>query len=54
MLICLEQGATGLHMVQLIPLHDPVIQFKIKIGLTFLVSAYPVCPGKQAFKDDMQ
>jgi len=44
--ICLEQGA-DLHMAQLMPL--PLIvscSSKIQIGFTFLVPAYPGCPGK--------
>jgi len=48
--ICLEQGA-DLHMAQLMPL--PLIvscSSKIQIGFTFLVPAYPGCPGKEAVK----
>jgi len=48
--ICLEQGENDLRMVQLTmqPQCHPVIScfFKIQIGLTFLVLAYPGCPGK--------
>jgi len=48
--ICLEQGA-DLHMAQLMPLPLTVSCFsKIQIGFTFLVSAYPGCPGKEAVK----
>jgi len=49
--ICLEQGANDLHMLQLMPL-PPVIScvIKIQIGLTFLVLTYPDCPGKKAIK----
>jgi len=45
MVICLLRGANDLHMVQLMPLppHHLLIH-----GLTFLVPAYPVCPGKEA------
>jgi len=48
--ICLERGA-DLHMAQLMPL--PLTVFcssKIQIGFTFLVPAYPGCPGKEAVK----
>jgi len=48
--VCLEQGA-DLHMAQLMPL--PLIvsrSSKIQIGFTFLVPAYPGCPGKEAVK----
>jgi len=41
MVIYLERDANDLHMVQLI---------KIQNGLTFLLPAYPGCPGKQAVK----
>jgi len=48
--ICLEQGA-DLHMAQLMPLSLTVSCFsKIQIGFTFLVPAYPGCPGKEAVK----
>jgi len=48
--ICLERGA-GLHMVQLMPLPLTVsCSSKIQIGFTFLVPAYPGCPGKEAVK----
>ena len=48
--ICLERGA-DLHMVQLMPLAliDSCFS-KIQIGFTFLVPAYPGCPGKEAIK----
>jgi len=46
----LERGA-DLHMAQLMPLPLTVsCSSKIQIGLTFLVPAYPVCPGKEAIK----
>jgi len=47
---CLEQGA-DLHMAQLMPLPLTVSRSsKIQIGFTFLVPAYPGCPGKEAVK----
>jgi len=48
--VCVEQGA-DLHMAQLMPLLLTVSCFsKIQIGFTFLVPAYPGCPGKEAIK----
>ena len=48
--ICLERGA-DLHMVQLMPLPLTVsCSSKIQIGFTFLIPAYPGCPGKEAVK----
>ena len=48
--ICLERGA-DLHMAQLMPLPLTVsCSSKIQIGFTFLVPAYPDCPGKEAVK----
>jgi len=50
MVICLEQGA-DLHMAQLMLLPLTVsCSTKIQIGFTFLVPAYPGCPGKEAVK----
>jgi len=49
MVICLEQIANDLHMVQLMPL-PPCCSSKIQNGLTFLVPAYPGCPGEKAVK----
>jgi len=50
MVICLERGA-DLHMAQLMPLPLTVSCFnKSQIGFTFLVPAYPGCPGKEAVK----
>ena len=50
MVICLERGA-DLHTVQLMPLPLTVsCSSKIQIGFTFLVPAYPGCPGKEAVK----
>jgi len=49
-LSCLEGGA-HLHMAQLMPLPLTVsCSSKIQIGFTFLVPAYPGCPGKEAVK----
>ena len=54
MVICLERGADCLHIVQLMSLlsQNPVISCLILIqtGFTFLVPAYPGCPGKEAVK----
>jgi len=48
--ICLERGA-DMHMAQLMPLSLTVsCSSKIQIGFTFLVPAYPGCPGKEAVK----
>jgi len=48
--ICLERDA-DLHTTQLMPLPLTVSCFsKIQIGFTFLVPAYPGCPGKEAVK----
>ena len=50
MVIYLQRGA-DLHMSQLMPLPLTVsCSSKIQIGLTFLVMAYPGCPGKEAVK----
>jgi len=50
MVICLERGA-DLHIAQLIPLPLTVsCSSKIQICFTFLVLAYPGCPGKEAVK----
>ena len=50
MVICLERGA-DMHMAQLMPLPLTVsCSCKIQIGFTFLVPAYPGCPGKEAIK----
>jgi len=50
----MERCADCLHMVQLIPLPspNPIISCLIYIqtGFTFLVLAYPICPGKEAIK----
>ena len=48
--ICLERGA-DLHMAQLMPTPLTVsCSSEIQIGFTFLVPAYPGCPGKEAVK----
>jgi len=48
--IYLERGA-DMHMAQLMPLLLTVsCSSKIQIGFTFLVPAYPGCPGKEAVK----
>ena len=48
MIICLERCA-DLHMAQLMPLPLTVsCSSKIQIGFTYLVPAYPGCPGKEA------
>ena len=50
MVICLERGE-DLHMAQLMPLPLTVsCSSKIQIDFTFLVPAYPDCPGKEAVK----
>jgi len=50
MVICLDRGA-DLHMAQLMPLLLTVsCSSKIQISFTFLVPAYPACPGKEAVK----
>jgi len=50
MVVCLERDA-NLHIAQLMPLPFTVsCSSKIQIGFTFLVSAYPDCPGKEAVK----
>ena len=51
MVICLEQIANYLHMVQPMPLPHFVSCFiKVENGFAFLVLAYPGCPGKEAIK----
>jgi len=48
--ICLERGA-DLHMAQLMPLPLTLsCSSKIQFAFTFLVLAYPGCPGKEAVK----
>ena len=50
MVIGLDRDA-DLHMAQLMPLQLTVsCSSKIQIGFTFLVPAYPGCPGKKAVK----
>jgi len=49
--MCLERGGNDLHMVQLFHCHPIISSFiKIQYGLTFLVPAYPGCPGKETVK----
>ena len=54
MIICLERGTDCLHVVQLMPLpsQNPMVSCLIQIqtGFTFLVPAYPGCPGKEAVR----
>ena len=54
MVICLEQGANDLNMVQLMPLpphhlwiHQNPDWFNLSV---FLVPVYPGCPRKEAVK----
>jgi len=49
--VCLEQSANDLYMVQLMPL-SPTISCSIKIqnGSDSLMLAYPGCPEKEAVK----
>jgi len=49
--ICLEQGANILHIVQLMPLPPHhLLLHKNPQWFTFLVPDYPGCPGKKAIK----
>ena len=50
--MCLEQGANDLHNGPADATATPTISCFIKIqnGLTFLVPAYPGCPGKETIK----
>ena len=52
MVVCLYRSVTDLRMVQLMPLppHHLSCFIKIQTGFTFLVPAYPGCPGKEAVK----
>jgi len=51
MVICLERGASGLCMVQLMALPPIIFCFiKIQNGFAFLVLAYPDCPEKKTVK----
>jgi len=51
MVICLDRGASDLYIVQLMPPppHHRLLQ-KNPDWFTFLVPAYPGCPGKKAIK----
>jgi len=42
--VCLKRGADNLRMVQMMPLPPDHLFIKIRIGLSFLVLAYPGCP----------
>jgi len=48
--VCLERCANDLHMVQLMLLPPISCVITIQIGVTFLVPAYPGCPGNEAVK----
>jgi len=50
--IYLERGADCLHMVQLMPLSAPhlLLPHLNPDCFTFLVPAYPGCPGKEALE----
>jgi len=49
--ICLQQGANDLHMVQLMPVPpDHLLLQKNPEWFAFLVPAYLGCPGKKAVK----
>jgi len=51
MVICRQRGANDLHMVQLMPLTPHhLLHHKNPEWFTFLVPAYPGCPGQQAVK----
>ena len=51
MVICLEQGANDLHMVQLMPLPPRHLLLQQNPEwFILLVPAYPGCPGKKAVK----
>jgi len=53
MFISHERDANDLHMVQLMSLpqyHTVICFIKFQNDLTFLVPAYPGCPGKVAVK----
>jgi len=51
-LTCLERGAYDLHYgpADATATRSSLGFIKMQIGLTFLVLAYPGCPGKEAFK----
>jgi len=50
--MCLERGANDLHVVQLMPLppHHLLLQYNPE-WFTFLVPAYPDCPGKRPLNE---
>jgi len=52
MVICLQQGANNLHMVQLMPLLHPIISaVENPEWFILLVPGNPVCPGKRLLND---
>jgi len=54
MVVCLEQGADCLHVVQLMPLHSKtpssLASFKSRLVLPFWYRLIPDCSGKEAVK----
>ena len=51
MVVWLERGANDLHTVQLMPLPPHhLLLHQNPVVLTFLLPAYPGCPGKEAVK----
>jgi len=56
MVICLEQGANDLHMVQLMPLppHHLLLRYNPDWFICLILAywAYPGCTGKEAIKRD--
>jgi len=51
MVICLKRGANELYMVQLMPLPPHhLLLLQNPEWFTFLVPAYPGCPGKKTIK----
>jgi len=43
MVVCLEQGANDLHMVQLMSLQPHPLCVVVFIGYYFIISMFPVC-----------
>ena len=50
MFICPERGTNNLRMFQLMPLPPHHLLLHCVVISTFLVLAYPGCPGKEAIK----